>query len=105
MEALARAGIDGYKAGNILDVLGSGYFEQNGRIYTANPAVVTAASSAPMGSNAPIIKLSPSYVFNGIADPSMVKSVLAEHNADLERIILGVVENNDYDRRRRGYDV
>lgn len=105
MEALARAGIDGYKSGNILDVLGSGYFEQNGRIYTANPAAVTAASSAPMGSNAPIIKLSPSYVFNGIADPSTVKSVLAEHNADLERIILGVVENNDYDRRRRGYDV
>jgi TP901 family phage tail tape measure protein len=105
MRDLAKAGVDGYQTGNILDVLGPGAFEQNGKIYvSAQQSTLTARSSSPAGGTISI-KVSPVYHITGNDKPEAVRSVLQQHSGELRDLVLDIVADADFDSRRRGYDV
>ncbi|MPM85965.1 hypothetical protein SDC9_133048 [bioreactor metagenome] len=105
MRDLAKAGVDGYQTGNILDVLGPGAYEQNGKIYvSAQQSTLTARSSSPAGGTINI-EVSPVYHITGNNKPEAVRSVLQQHSGELRDLVLDIVADAEFDSRRRGYDV
>ena len=122
MGDMAKAGVEAYQNKGLLDALGPGYFEKDGRIFlqavnaqrdtglmseTSTRPVAAASMSANYSgrSAAPVtIHVSPSYAFSGISDASKIKAELAKHNEELQRMILDVVDNRTLDLQRRKYE-
>ena len=71
---------------------------------TAASAEVVPASSFTHLEGSPIsINFAPVYNFSGVSDMQQFESLLTSHDDDMREYILGVVEEAEHDKFRRGY--
>lgn len=105
MREAGQAGVDAYQSIDLLDALGPGAFERDGRIFlTATQPTEAVNANAGAAGNVIQLEVNPVYHITGNASPEAVRDTLAQHNDGLRELVLDIVAEAGIDQKRRSYD-